>query len=304
MASIAYICQHEMIEFHRLRGHREIVFLRLSTRQFSKFDVNDYLFFLTRRPQRHERGVVGFGKLHKYEQLVPSSMWKKYQDMTGYSNQQEMNEALDSMRKTDSPIHKVGGLYLKDIIYFEYPIYLSEFGFELEPHLESFTYIDQEQDLTSQLFDSIKDVGLDLWSQTLSEPVSPMYLEIEIKRHILAETADRYGFLQDTRNSRIDNRLKERLPELEKLPSTTQTYTLNVNQTLYGYLPLLKKSQQAINEVIGISNVLYRVFEQHPLLDNPALMLNVYGSGPLKQQHQEQLELFNIHYLDVNEDPL
>lgn len=301
MASIAYICQHEMIEFHRLRGHREIVFLRLSTKKFSKFDVNDYLFFLTKTGNRPQRGVVGFGKLYKYEQLSPRSMWNKYREMTGYANAQEMNDALDFMKKADSPIQKVGGLYLKNVLYFEFPLYLSEFGFNLEPNLESFTYIDQEQDVTSQLLSSIKNVGLDLWSQTQSQPISSGYIETELKRHVLAWAVEKYNFLQSPRNATLDNRLKRLNLDLKKIPLTSQAYTHSVDQKMHCYIPLLRKNQTAISEAIGVACTLSRVGEKHPLLEDSSLKVYLYGMGGLKESLNEQLKLFNILYIDVNE---
>ena len=47
MSSIAYITNHEMIEYHRSHGSSEIVFWRFSgQRKFQNFNHGDYLFFL------------------------------------------------------------------------------------------------------------------------------------------------------------------------------------------------------------------------------------------------------------------
>ncbi len=302
MASIAYVCQHEMIEFHRLRGHQEIVFLRLSTKQFSRFDTNDYLFFLTRSFHRSERGIVGYGKLHKQEQASPKTMWQRHKDMTGYPNIQEMYEALDKMAKGNQKHKKISGLHLKEVVYFEFPVYLSEFGYDLEPNLESFTYIDQEQDITSKLLSAVKSIGLDLWSQTQNSGMTIEDLDLEIKRHVLAHTASKYGLFTENFNRTLNNRLLRFSDKLQKIPETNQAYTLIVDGNLICYLPLLQRNSTAINELIGISCTLSRAADQHPLIENPKFKVIVYGNGNLKKNFVEQLELFNIQYLDVKKE--
>ena len=49
MASIVYVCDLNMIEYHRLNGHNTINFWRLSqNRRFTDFHEQDYLFFLVK----------------------------------------------------------------------------------------------------------------------------------------------------------------------------------------------------------------------------------------------------------------
>lgn len=302
MASIAYVCQHEMIEFHRLRGHNETVFLRLSNKKFTRFDTNDLLFFLTKTFHRPERGVVGFGVLSKQELSSSKSLWRKYKEKTGYADEQEMVEALEKMSKSEEIPKKISGLHLKDVVYFESPIYLSEFGFQLEPNLESFTYIDQTQDLTSKILDAVKFIGVDLWSQTQNQSISKHDLDIILKRHVLSRTCDQFNLLSHTTNKTISNKLIKLSDKLQLLPNTRQIYTLVVDDNLICYIPLLRKSTEAINELIGISCTLSRVSDQHPLIENPKIKVVVYGSGELKKAFKKQLELFNIQYLNVNKE--
>ena len=64
MASIAYVSDQNMLDFHRINGSQEIVFWRLSTKKFSSFMPGDLLFFLSKAPEtikNNEKGIVGYG---------------------------------------------------------------------------------------------------------------------------------------------------------------------------------------------------------------------------------------------------
>ena len=66
MASIAYVTDRKMIEFHRAYGNQMMNFWRPSSmKQFSQFNPGDYLFFLAKGTERFngkEKGIVGYGK--------------------------------------------------------------------------------------------------------------------------------------------------------------------------------------------------------------------------------------------------
>ena len=62
MSSIAYITNHEMIEYHRSHGSSEIVFWRFSgQRKFQNFNHGDYLFFLTKGTEKGKQKEKGAG---------------------------------------------------------------------------------------------------------------------------------------------------------------------------------------------------------------------------------------------------
>ena len=53
MSSIAYITDHQMIEYHRLNGNRIINFWKPSTmKKISDFNPGDYLFFLAKGTEK------------------------------------------------------------------------------------------------------------------------------------------------------------------------------------------------------------------------------------------------------------
>lgn len=103
MSSIAYITNHEMIEYHRLHGSSEIVFWRFSgQRKFQNFNHGDYLFFLTKgteKGKQKEKGIVGYARYSGDTSGSVKSIWKKYESKCGYGSQQQFIRAIMKYHK-------------------------------------------------------------------------------------------------------------------------------------------------------------------------------------------------------------
>lgn len=88
MASIAYITDKKMIEYHRLNGNHSINFWKPSnTKKISDFHNGDLLFFLakgTEKGKNKEKGLIGYGRLQKSYTLTFSQMWNRYDTKNGY----------------------------------------------------------------------------------------------------------------------------------------------------------------------------------------------------------------------------
>lgn len=209
MSSIAYVCDENMIEFHRLYGHDEINFWRLSTRQFSDFSTNDYLFFLVKTPNRKEKGIVGYGRLYASEQRSVKSMFKKYGPKNGYATVDDLTKAIEQANKQESFPGKCQCLYLKGVTFFEAPLYLSEFGFKLNPNLESFTYLDQKEDITSKILIEAQNVGVDLWTKQLYQKQTVNF-EQERVLHEISQKLKEFSYLTETEAIKISRQLKKK----------------------------------------------------------------------------------------------
>lgn len=94
MASIAYVTDGNMIEFHRLNGHRTMNFWRPTTnKKFADFNQGDVLFFLakgTERGRKREKGLVGFGRFAQAHSMSFSKMWNTYGIENGYASKEEL----------------------------------------------------------------------------------------------------------------------------------------------------------------------------------------------------------------------
>ena len=106
MSSIAYITDHQMIEYHRLNGNRMINFWKPSAiKKISNFKKGDYLFFLakgTEKGEKKEKGIVGYGKLEKMYTMTFSQMWDKFETKNGYPSK----EALEAVSYTHLDVYK------------------------------------------------------------------------------------------------------------------------------------------------------------------------------------------------------
>lgn len=169
MSSIAYISDHHMIEFHRLHGNKNVVFWRPSSqKKFSDFHYGDLLFFLTKGTERgkeREKGIVGYGHYQKESVKTIYDVWKTYQSMTGYHNEEQFIHAINRVCKMDEPPEKIHCLLLDNVIFFQTPIYLSEINQRVSKQVESYIYLDQnDEETTWQVLQKARELGSDMWS--------------------------------------------------------------------------------------------------------------------------------------------
>lgn len=173
MAAIAYVTDEKMIDYHRVNGSNSIVFWRLSTKNFSDFNIGDLLFFLSRdntTKTRKEKGLVGYGRFRSSSSMSISTMWRKHKTKTGYISKKDLYEAIDKSKKTKEMPEKINCLVLDRVVFFRSPIYLSDLGYKIPMNLESFTYLDKhEGQQTLRILEEAQKVGLDLWSSIQSE---------------------------------------------------------------------------------------------------------------------------------------
>lgn len=192
MASIAYIADQHMIEYHRLNGSRTMNFWRLGNmKKFSDFHEGDYLFFLVKGTERtgsKEKGIMGYGHLRKIQSMTFNQMWNTYGNENGYEDKEEFKEAVIRLSKDKKMPVKMGGLYLDNVVFFQSPIYLSEIGITISNRLESFCYLDKEDpQATAKLLSKAKESGADMWSMLMSEEeVDDDYFEEEEISHTIA----------------------------------------------------------------------------------------------------------------------
>ena len=172
MASIAYVSDENMLDFHRINGSQEIVFWRLSTKKFSSFQPGDLLFFLSKDPEiikNNEKGIVGYGCYAGNREMSIDTLWKKYGTQTGYTSKEKLIAAIERTNKSDTLPEKISCLFLKDVIFFRAPLYLADLGISIPKNLESFTYLDaHEGHVTLELLQKGKEIGLDYWSAALN----------------------------------------------------------------------------------------------------------------------------------------
>ena len=174
MAAIAYITDKNMIDFHRLNGNHTINFWKPSTsKKISNLKQGDLLFFLakgTERGKQKEKGLMGYGKFQKSYTMSFQAMWSKYEIQNGYATRDGLEEAICKVTKNHRLPNMLNCLQLEEIVFFQYPIYLSEIGMQVSNKLESYLYIDKE-DLynTDRILKIANQFGVDVWSKVFEQ---------------------------------------------------------------------------------------------------------------------------------------
>ena len=199
-----------MIEFHRLNGNKTMNFWRLSTqKKFTDFEVGELLFFLAKGSERKkEKGIIGYGRFAEHNMLSVRSMWNRYGTLNGYSSELELREAIKKVCKQDEIPQKLSCLYLKDVVFFQYPVYLSEFGVKISNKVESYIYLDKEDEhLTNKILQKAFETGVDLWSGVIND-VSIDILEEEAVRHGVANA---YSTLKEITLTPTERRRAQKL---------------------------------------------------------------------------------------------
>jgi|GEM_PF-1036617 len=197
MASIAYVSDKDMLEYHRLNGNKTINFWRTSTKSFTGFKPGDLLFFLSKRPEdlkNKEKGIIGYGCLAETRSMSCSRMWKTYGDENGFASKKELEEAIRRIAKGGRLPERISCLVLKDVQFFQGAVYLSEFGVKINSNLESFTYLDSDEyQLTLEILKKAREIGLDSWAANQGTKTDDGSFEKELLKYQIASVFEYIG---------------------------------------------------------------------------------------------------------------
>ena len=219
MASIVYVTDRQMLEFHRLSGNRTMNFWRPgASRNIADFEKGDLVFFMvkgTERGRSKEKGLMGYGRFLSYSVSTVSHMWKKWKQLNGYADEQSFREAVIKLTKDKKLPARISGLQLENCTYFQSPVYLSEIGIRVSNSLESYFYPDKyEQDATQKILDMANRIGEDPWIAMMNREESDSRLfEEDSIRYAVSQCIARYGTLYEEKDARKAARMCARLME-------------------------------------------------------------------------------------------
>ena len=188
MSSIAYVADENMLEYHRLCGHRDVIFWRLSGQKgFRNFRKGDLLFFFSRTKTVKKKGFVGYAHYDSIKRLSLNQMWERYGERNGYHSKEQLADAIRKVSRSGEIPAKMNCLYLTNIVFFLSPVYPEEVGITVSPQLESFMYLDREDpSVTIRILRRAEENGIDLWSSAQSDETEAVFRKDEIM-HGLAE---------------------------------------------------------------------------------------------------------------------
>ncbi|QIK56605.1 hypothetical protein G7059_01470 [Erysipelothrix sp. HDW6A] len=212
MSSIAYISDEKMIEYIRSSGSRNLNFWRLSMRNFDQFSEGSLLFFVDGRymhSKTREKGIIGYGQAAAFTKMSVDKMWEKYETQNGYHNRDSFIEALQSTNKAETLPKTLQSIELNNIIFFKGPIYLSEVGDKMPKQLESYMYLDKDEQLTQAILDKALKIGIDSWYSSLNPELSLREIVEDKEEQEIRETLYRITHPWSTQQFKLIQVLKE-----------------------------------------------------------------------------------------------
>lgn len=284
MSSIAYITDQRMIEFHRLNGNDGINFWRPSAgKKFSDFNSGDLLFFLakgTELAHTKEKGIIGYGRYTYSESLSCRQMWTRYETLNGYHTEEELKEGILKVSKTNTLPARISCLHLKDVVFFQSPLYLSDLGMNISNKIESFIYLDKDDpEMTTKILLKANEIGIDFWTSAISKS-NPNYtvFDDDLVWHLLKSHEVKFpqNLIQSelSKNARFLKKYKEAHPELNWLDSSHQALIEFINDGVRLYHPILahkKELTQLVFSRLGQETYLKHVSKQFPNFVNKYL---------------------------------
>lgn len=124
---------------------------------FKVLNKGDYFFFLKKnsKKEKGERKLYGYGIFEKFEVLNYKEAWNKYRTGNGCINEESFKEKIQKMYEINNAA-LIGCSILKDVIFFDEPLYLSNLKIEFSNSIVSGKRINEEE--LSRVLDEIDKV--------------------------------------------------------------------------------------------------------------------------------------------------
>ena len=257
MSSIVYISDGRLIELHRLMRHKEMNFWRLNANpNFTNFKQGDLMFFMSKDKKdrrRKEKGIVGYGVAERFETGAVSTMWERYKSYNGYNRLSDFQEAILKVSVKEELPKKISSIYLKNVQFFQDPIFLSDCGIAFRKYTESFIYLDEMGQDAIKILERAKG-NLDLWSS--SEEESDIIEKMQLLA-VINGAYDRYGLgdlVKDRYRANNDMRsfLARHMGFSSIKNSPLEAYRLYQNQlTIALFKPFHQEKEKATRILLG-----------------------------------------------------
>jgi hypothetical protein len=304
MASIAYVTDRKMIEFHRAYGNQMMNFWRPSSmKQFSQFNPGDYLFFLAKGTERFngkEKGIVGYGKYNSAHTMSLRQMWNQYGTYNGYSSKDELAEAITKVNKNHEVGKSIHCLLLKDVVFFQSPVYPSEIGIQIPPNLESYTYLDKfGVDSTVKILQKAQENGIDAWQSAMDHTINKDIFKDDVVSHILAKQVSQVIDPTKPASKILKRFMLNQADSVEYIKGSKQALLKQLPLTVY--LPLEashKSKEQVLFELIGKISVLKDTLKNEPEFENSEVIYCIISEIKLSSEWLDKLQRMNIQVIE------
>lgn len=304
MASIAYVTDRKMIEFHRAYGNQTMNFWRPSSvKQFSQFNPGDYLFFLAKGTERYngkEKGIVGYGKYHSAHTMSLRQMWTQFGTFNGYSSKDELADAIAKVNKNHEVGKSIHCLLLRDVVFFQTPVYPSELGIQIPVNLESYIYLDKfGVDSTVKILQKAQETGIDAWQSAMDQTINKDIFKEDVVNHILAKKISQVADPSKPASKVLKRFIAGQTDGIEYIKGSKQA--LFSPDPLTIYLPLEvtgKNKDHALFELIGKISVLKESVKKESEFGKSEVKFCIISEGKLSSEWLEKMKDQNIQVIE------
>lgn len=124
---------------------------------FKVLEEGDYFFFLKKnsKKEKGERKLFGYGIFEKFEVLNYRQAWTKYMTGNGCSDEDKFKAKIQKMYNLNDEV-SIGCSILKDVVFFDEPLYLSKLKIKFANSIVSGKGINEEE--LCRMLDKIADV--------------------------------------------------------------------------------------------------------------------------------------------------
>ncbi len=312
MSSIVYITDRQMIEYHRLNGNRTMNFWRPgSIRKVKDFHPGDLLFFLAKGTERgivREKGIVGYGRYKESHTMSFRQMWDVYKEENGYPTQEAFKEAVIRVAKDKVLPKKMNSFYLTNVVYFQAPIYLSEFGVQVSNMVESFFYLDKDdQNATTSILNKAKEIGIDTWMRMMNESADDdTIFEEDSARHTVFSAVNQLASVYNETEKKKAARLCRQMLEvfasqnthMEMVKGTKEALFYLNNHRVEVFVPLIsntKDTNQKIQLLTGHAVILKNILRKE--LKDYFVEVTLLVENTLSLEQKQMLNAGGVNYL-------
>lgn len=293
MSSIAYVSDESMLEYHRLRGSTSMNFWRLSSRnQFTRFYPGELLFFFVKIPGRTHKGFIGYGHFEESVTMSFDKTWSTFKEKNGFDSKEEFKQAIYKLSRNHELPKKMNSLVLRDPVFFNSVIFPEDVNIKISDNLESYTYLDDEEDpfVSLRLLEFVDRVGLDPWSElnkTRSEDVLFMdRLNITLSHIARTQFSDHLDRNEENRCRRLKNRQIKKGNKEILFTNDTYSYTDRTLLITIPFAPTEKNYSVRYRMLIG-RMMIYAMYLQESKLNLKTIRFAIVTH---KKDYRKQLD--------------
>ena len=227
-------------------------------------------------------------------------MWNQYGTYNGYSSKDELAEAIAKVNKNHEVGKSIHCLLLKDVVFFQAPVYPSEIGIQIPSNLESYTYLDKfGVDSTVKILQKAQKTGIDAWQSAMDHTINKDIFKEDVVSHILAKHISHVIDPTKPASKILKRFMINQADSVEYIKGSKQALLKQMPLTVY--LPLeasSKNKDQVLFELIGKISVLKDSLKNEAEFENSDVIYCIISEIKLTSEWLDKLQRIDIQVIE------